>query len=214
VFEEKWKNFQYTVLGPNSLPEIHNANQARIRGLETNVNWKATDDLLLTGSAAWYNAKLTANYCGTTDANGNPITNCAVPLAPKGTQLPITPKFKANLIARYGFDFQGMDAYVQGAFVHVGARTSDLRLIERDLLGNLPAYNTFDLSAGIKRNNWALDAYVENAFDTHGEMGRFSECTPQVCAAHGQVAAYPNGQSYVIPIQPRTYGLRFTQDFY
>ncbi len=227
VFQENWKDFQYTILGPNSLPEIHNANQARIRGLETNVNWKATDDLLLTGSAAWYDAKLTANYCGKAfQATGEPITNCPVgstvdgfffpdgPQAPKGTRLPITPKFKANLVARYGFDFQGMDAYVQGALVHVGERTSDLRLTERTLLGNLPAYTTFDLSFGIKRSNWALDAFIENAFDTKGELGRFSECTPTVCAAQGQVAAYPNGQHYVIPVQPRTYGLRFTQDFY
>lgn len=213
VFDERWKDFQFTVLGQNSLPEIHNANQARINGMETNINWRATDDLLITGSAAWYDAKLTANYCGATDANGHPITDCAVPLAPKGTQLPITPKFKANLIARYEFQVDGMDAYVQGAFVHVGRRTSDLRAIERSLLGDLPAYNTFDFSAGIRHGNWALDGFLNNAFGARGEMGRFSSCTPQVCAAHGVVPGYPNGQYYIIPIQPRTLGLRFTQDF-
>jgi hypothetical protein len=75
--------------------------------------------------------------------------------------LPITPKFKANLIGRYTFNLDGMDAYFQTAIVHVGERTSDLRTLESQLLGNLPAYTTVDFTTGIHKNSWSVDFYLE-----------------------------------------------------
>src|SRR3569832_1250378 len=100
VFQEKWNNFQFAVLGTNGLTVIKNANQARIRGFESNLTWAATYNLVLSGGIALYKSELTANYCGVTDDVGNPITNCTVgdpnfpDIAPKGTELPITAKVK------------------------------------------------------------------------------------------------------------------------
>jgi iron complex outermembrane receptor protein len=226
VFREQWNDFQFNILGANGLTQIKNANSARINGLESQLNWQATYNLNLTAGVALYDAKLTANYCGFTDANGNAVTDCPAgtinpqtgdavtgPQAPKGTQLPITPKFKGNLIARYTFNIGGSDAFVQAALVHVGERTTDLRLEERSLLGNLPAYNSADLSAGVQRNNWSLNLYVDNVFDKRAALYKFAECGVAVCAAHGLVAQYPNGQVYTGFSQPRTFGIRFKQDF-
>ena len=64
VFQEDWKDFQFSYLGQNGLTEIHNAGQARIRGLETDLRWAATYNLAFTGGAAFYDAKLTENFCG------------------------------------------------------------------------------------------------------------------------------------------------------
>ena len=109
VFQEDWKDFQFAFLGQNALTIIKNASQAQIRGLETSLSWAATYNLVLSGGLALYNAELTANYCGTTDASGNPITICQVgqtdangkplypDIAPKGTRLPVTAKVKGNL---------------------------------------------------------------------------------------------------------------------
>ena len=226
VFREKWNDFQFNILGANGLTQIKNANSARIDGLESQLNWQATYNLNLSTGIALYDAKLTANYCGFTDANGNAVTYCPAgtinpqtghavtgPLAPKGTQLPITPRFKGNLIARYTFTLGGSDAFVQAALVHVGARTTDLRLVERGLLGNLPAYNSADLSTGIQHGSWSVDAYVDNVFDTRGAMYKFTECGVTICGAHNVVAQYPNGQVYTGFSQPRTFGIRFKQDF-
>jgi len=223
VFDEKWKNFQFALLeaGGSGLTVIKNANQAEIRGFETNLTWAATDNLQLSGGAAFYDAKLTQDYCGLVALDGTPITDCPIgsaiqptgPQAPKGTQLPVTPKFKGNLIGRYNFNFDGMDAYFQAAMVHVGERTSSLLVVEQQLLGKMPAYTTVDFSAGIHKNDWSLDLFVQNAFDSRGETSRFTECLEDFCAAHGVVPQYPNGQVYTVPIAPRTIGLRFTQDF-
>jgi outer membrane receptor protein involved in Fe transport len=224
VFQENWNDFQFSILGANGLTEIRNANQARVRGLETEVNWAATYNLQLSGGLAFYDAKLTANYCGNVDASGNPVTDCPVgtinpatgvdgPEAPKGSQLPVTPKFKGNLIARYSWDVGENEAYLQAAVVHVGKRRSDLRTIENSLVGDLPAYSTLDLSAGYNWGNFALNFYINNVFDKRAALYKYAECAEATCAAHGVVPQYPNGQVYTVTNQPRTIGLRFTQNF-
>ena len=226
AFRQEWEDFQFSILGANGLTEIKNANQARINGLEMDLNFAATYNLQLTAGMAFYDAKLTANYCGLTDLDGKPLTECVAgtinpdtgeefngPEAPSGTQLPITPEFKGNLIARYTFDVGSMESFVQGALVYVGERESDLRLIEREILGKLDAYTTFDLSAGIRKNNWSVSAYVSNLFDERADLSRFTQCGEQVCGAPGVVPEYPDGQVYTITNQPRTFGIRFSQDF-
>ncbi|HEX8777362.1 MAG TPA: TonB-dependent receptor [Rhodanobacter sp.] len=226
VFRENWNDFQFNILGPNGLTIIKNANSARINGLESQLVWQATYNLNLSAGVAFYDAKLTANYCGFTGADGNPVTYCPAgsinpsdgsvvsgPQAPKGTQLPITPRFKGNLVARYTFDMGENEGFVQAALVHVGRRTTDLRLKERSLLGDLPAYNTVDLSAGFQKGSWSLDAYVDNAFDERAVLYKFTECGVTICGAHGVVPQYPNGQVYTGVSQPRTFGIRFKQDF-
>ncbi|MEW9624309.1 TonB-dependent receptor [Rhodanobacter geophilus] len=226
VFRENWNDFQFNILGPNGLTIIKNANSARINGLESQLVWQATYNLNLSAGVAFYDAKLTANYCGFTGADGNPVTYCPAgsinpsdgsvvsgPQAPKGTQLPITPRFKGNLVARYSFDMGENEGFVQAAFVHVGRRTSDLRLEERSLLGDLPAYNSVDLSAGFQKGSWSLDVYMDNAFDERAVLYKFTECGVTVCGAHGVVPQYPNGQVYTGVSQPRTIGVRFKQEF-
>lgn len=213
VFQEDWKDFQFSILGANGLTEIRNANQARVRGMETELNWAATYNLQLSGGLAYYDAKLTANYCGYTDATGKPVTDCATPQAPKGSQLPVTPKFKGNLVARYTWDVGENEAYLQGAVVHVGKRRSDLRTLENGLVGDLPAYTTLDLSAGYNWSSFKINVYVNNVFDKRAALYKYTECAEAVCAAHGVVPQYPNGQVYTVTNQPRTIGVRFTQDF-
>jgi outer membrane receptor protein involved in Fe transport len=226
LFRERWNDFQFNVLGPHGVTVIENASSARILGLESQLNWQATYNLNLSAGAAVYNAKLTSDYCGFTDASGNIVTNCPAgtinpqtgspvdgPQAPSGTRLPITPRFKANLIARYEFSLGSHDAFAQAALVHVGERTSDLRLNERALLGDLPAYTQLDLSAGIQVANWSLKVFVDNAFDKRGALFKYTECGITNCAAHNVVPQYPNGQVYTGFTQPRTIGITFKQDF-
>ena len=125
----------------------------------------------------------------------------------------MTPKFKGNVTARYNFTVGSFDAFVQGDVVHVGKRESDLRLVEREILGELASYTVADLSAGISRNNWSMSVYVNNVFDERADIFRFANCAETVCGASGVVPEYPNGQVYTVTNQPRTFGVRFSQKF-
>jgi outer membrane receptor protein involved in Fe transport len=203
LFHQNWDDFQFPVLGQNGLTEIKNANQARIRGFEADLNWAASYNWRISSGIALYDAELTENYCGFADANGNPETNCAEPQAPEGSRLPITAKFKGNVTARYTFDVGNYEAHVQGALIHEGRRKSDLRVEIQEILGDLDAYELFDLSAGFRRDNWSVDFYIKNLFDERAELSKFTQCPEAVCG----------DQTYTVVAQPRTFGVRFSQNF-
>src|SRR5690606_15894762 len=155
------------------------------------------------GGFAWYDAKLMEDYCGTTDANGDPETDCADPLAPEGTRLPITARFKGNLTGRYTWDVGAGEAHVQGSVFHQGDRRADLRVAENALLGDLDAYTLFDLSAGFARGQWKFDLFVRNVFDKRTELTKFAECATLTCGF----------QPYIVSSPPRTIGLRVGRQF-
>ena len=198
VFYEKWDKFQFSFLGANGLTEIRNAPQAEVKGVETEVNWVPLDGLNISGGGAYTDAKLTKPYCSDVTAP------CTSPQAPTGTQLPITPKWKANVTARYEWPAAyDLKAHVQGSLVYEGERWADLRTSERSILGRMPSDTTFDFAAGVERNNWRLEAYVKNAFDERGQENRYAECAIAVCGP----------QTYIVPIKPRLIGIRFGQSF-
>lgn len=203
VFMEDWKNFQFSILGANGLTEIKNANQARIKGVESDVTWVPVQGLTINASAAYTDAKLSANYCGFTDSAGNPITQCANPQAPDGTVLPVTPKFKANLTARYAFSLRDWDAYVQGSFVGQTSNWTDLRLKEREIIGQQKGYTTVDLSTGVDKDGLSISVYLKNAFDKRASLNRYAECAESVCGT----------QYYIVPNQPRTIGVKLGRTF-
>ena len=220
VFQQKWNDFQFSILGANGLTEIKNANQAEVNGLEMDINWAATYNLTISAGVGWYDAELTENYCGLTDSNGNPVTDCPDPEAPAGTRLPITPEFKGNLNARYTWDWSNFEPFVQVAYLYEGERRTDLRILENDILGDMPSYNMIDLSAGIRKDNWTLNLYVKNLTDERAQFNRYTQCAETVCGngfpadnVYQPSAQYANGQIYEVVSTPRTIGLRFAQDF-
>lgn len=205
VYYDKWNNFQFSFLGANGLTEIRNAAQADMKGVETDFNWRATDALTIFGSGSYTDAKLTKPYCG--DLADNPTCSPAVnpddPEAPTGTRLPVTPKFKGNVSARYEWDLGPYRAHVQSSVVYQGSSTSDLRVAESAIEGRLPAYTTVDFVAGVKRGNSTIEAFLKNAFDSRGNVTRTTECAIQVCGA----------ETYIVPIRPMLIGVKFGQDF-
>ena len=215
LFREDWDDFQFSYLGQNGLTEIRNANQAQIDGLEIDLSWAATYNLQITGGFAWYDAKLTKNYCGWIKPDGEPESVCppgtldpngdAVdgPQAASGTRLPVTPKFKGAVNARYGWDLGGGEAYWQASLSHAGSRRVDMREAETALLGELDGYTLTDLSAGWRKDNWSIDVFVKNVFDERAEMTRFAQCAALTCGY----------QPYTVIAQPRTIGIRFSQEF-
>ena len=217
IFKEDWKNFQFSFLGLNSVTIIENGGDAEIKGIESELEWAATSKLTMSLNFSWLDPKLTSNYCGTEDpatgqpARSNPCpANPAVgidapfpPLAPSGTQLPITPKFKGNLIARYSFDpIGGWEPNAQAAFMYQTEATPALKTADVQYIGVMPAYGMADLSVGAEKNGMNIQFIVDNVADKRGQVSRFEQCTVAVCQ-----------QPYIIPTQPRTYGIKFGQKF-
>lgn len=84
LFRENWKDFQFSYLGQKRVDRNPHANQAKIDGLELDLTWAATYNLQISGGFAWYDAKLTANFCGWLKPDGKPETVC-----PAGSGIPM-----------------------------------------------------------------------------------------------------------------------------
>jgi outer membrane receptor protein involved in Fe transport len=199
VFWENWNQFQFPFLGPNSVTITKNVGQATSKGVESEISWLPIDELTLSGSGAYTEATLSTDYCG------EPCSDVgASVLARAGTQLPITPKWKLNATARYQWSLGGdLTAHVQGSVVHESGRWADLRFYERNLLGQVRPFTTFDFTTGVERDNWSVELALLNAFDATAEQGRYAECTTGTCGF----------QTYILPSRPRTIALTFSQKF-
>ncbi len=207
VFYEQWQGTQVAIQGLNGVTSIVNAGNAQTKGVETDINWLPVDNLTLSVSGTYIKAKTTTDFCKPTPL-GEVIkgqTACDVTglAAPAGTALPGTPKLKGSGTLRYKFNVGSYESFVQGSAVYEGATSFSLQAGPNALIGDSPAYSAFDFSVGTALNRWTLEAYVNNAFDKRGELGRASEC--------GAAACYSNGR--IVPIIPMNYGIKFGQRF-
>ena len=218
LFTQDWDNFQFSFLGQNGLTIIQNSSKARINGLEMDAEWQVGGGLALTGGVAFIDSELKEDYCGIADpVTSKPITSCPAgvdsgipdigvfqgPQATKGQELPVSPKFKGNVTARYTFPLGNFDAHVQGAYVYAGKRWADLRTVERAIIGQLDAYSIVDFTAGIDNGTYSFELFVGNAFDERAEITRFAQCAEAICGS----------ETYVVTNPPRTFGVRFGQKF-
>lgn len=214
AFLENWKDFQFSFLVPPSITAIANGGNARIKGLENEIQWATTNNLMLSANFTFLDPVLTQNYCGTIGVTSCPDQQTYMaflpgqtwtgPLAPAGTNLPVSPKFKGNAIARYTLNDIGEWApFAQAAFVYQTQTSPVLLQNEAAIYGMQPAYGLLDLSMGADRHDgMQLQFFVTNVTDKRAQLSRFTETNP----------VYDN-QVYIIPSQPRTFGLKFAMRF-
>src|ERR1700722_6747671 len=176
IFEEDWKNFQFTYPGQYGIFVTKNAGGARIRGIETSIDWAATSSLTVGGGFSLLNPILTVPYGQYADqkggvqtatcfnyASGTPVAEPYA--APVGQQLPSTPKFKGNITARNNPSSVGeWQPHVQGSLVYQSAVWADLRTAQREDLGQQPAYAVVDAGIGAEKGGLGVELVINNVF--------------------------------------------------
>ena len=211
LYYEQWQNLQFGFPGPFLAALIANAGAADVKGAELNVDWVPLSGLTLSWGATYNNAKLTENYCGTEDANGNPIatnpcTNASGTViaaqAPIGTRLPYTPVFKTSVSARYEFPLWGQTGFIQADETYQTWSPSAMKTSDESALGEIPAYAISNLFFGWEHDQWTVELLVKNAFDRNAVLSKYGEST----ASYG-FATYSNLET------PRTIGIQFSQRF-
>ena len=202
LFLENWRDAQFGVNGPYAITQIINAGGARTEGIESSIEWLIHPGLTLVTSGTYlWKHNLTDDACIAYSA----APHCGSPdnlAAPAGTQMPVSPSFKANASLRYEFNVAGVKANVQGAGVYQTSARSLLPVADETVIGPLPAYGTVDLSAGLQKNSWTASLNIENLFDGHGQISRYLSCSPAFCTT-----------PYVVPVRPRTFTLQVGQRF-
>jgi outer membrane receptor protein involved in Fe transport len=196
VFHEEWDDIQYGYLPPGGvgLTVIRNVGAAEIDGVEADLAWAPMDSLTVSGGFTWLDAALTKDYIEDPEDG---------PLAFKGDRLPVTPEFKANVTGRYNFPLGDFAAHAQAAVVYTGDSYSVLTEEDRATLGLQDDYTIVDLAFGLNWDAFSLDFFLGNAFDERARTTTGVGCAISICGSN----------PYYFPNQPRTFGVRFTQEF-
>jgi outer membrane receptor protein involved in Fe transport len=210
VYQEDWNNIQLSFLGASGLTEIRNAGIARIRGVEMDVGYRA-GGFSLNAGFSYNDAEIRRDFCVSSFIACDPVANPV--LAPSGSRLPVTPKFKGNAVARYEFPLGDWDGHAQFAVNHTGSRRSDLRTVQSALKGNFPAYTTVDVSFGIKSDVWRIEAFATNLLDEFGVVNTGVSCVETVCGTGITPTTPTGGAFYDVLIKPRVIGIKFSRDF-
>lgn len=221
VYMEEWNNIQYGVVvaGAQGSGYTGNAGKAKVKGIEYDASLQL-GKFTIASSGAYNDAKLQGDFCNfvadraaltirqlDTCAVGTPVpgTNGQTPsvAAIDGTRLPRQPKFKGTTSVRFDMGMGEADAYIQGAALYQTGATQDLNVDQNALYGNTPGFVSFDFSAGIKKDSWTFDVFLQNAFDERGQLTRNTFCSIDFCS----------GSTRTFIIRPQFFGLRWGQRY-
>jgi outer membrane receptor protein involved in Fe transport len=211
IYQQNWKNFQFSYLGANSFTEIHNGPDARIRGVEFDAN-VVKGGLSLNFGGAYTDAKTRKNLC----LGDDPTYQCKGTLpddrpdgvsAKAGTRLPITPQWKLVSTLRYTTPVGAAKVYGQVNATYQSSAAADIRSLTylggttvtsnpAATLGRINAFTQFNLALGSEWDKYSLELFATNVFDKRGDLARFAQCGSCV------------QRTYVVPNQPRTIGIR------
>ena len=202
IYHQIWKNFQFSFLGVNSLTQIQNGRDARVNGIESDINY-VSGGFSLTATAAYTDAKTKGNICHEAIVI-DPTPDCSGAgdsiVAPSGTRLPVTPRFKGSVTARYTWPVWTGHAHVQGVVAYQGSAASDIRTDDEAITGRIRPSTLVDLYAGYDWGQYSLEVFGSNIFDERNELSRFVVCS--ICT-----------QVKIVPGRPRTIGLRLGAKF-
>lgn len=221
LYYETWDNIQYSVVvsGAQGAGMTGNAGKARVYGVEYDADLKL-GQVTVSTSGAYNDAALDGNFCNfafnPTSMSISQLSTCTLgatvpgssPPTPQvaaadGTRLPRQPKFKGTTSVRYDTEFGEYTAYIQGAALYQTGATQDLNVFNNDLLGNTSGFMTVDFSGGIKKDNWTMDVFIQNAFDRRGLTTRNTFCSVTFCS----------GSSRAFPVKPQFFGVRFGRKY-
>ena len=204
-----------------------NVGDAEITGLDADITWLATDDLVVNAAFSVIDTELT---------RVNPELEGIA--AGVGSELPYTATFSGNINARYYFELDGgqqgfvnasvaytgdrlagmvMDAYVmEDATRHIYGMGSGLKIEDEaavyegatftDADGNAfrggryvqESYVISNVSVGMSDDSWKVELFIDNLFDESAILNiDTQQFTPKV-----------------VTNRPRTMGVRFSFDYY
>ncbi|MDR3509910.1 MAG: TonB-dependent receptor plug domain-containing protein [Caulobacteraceae bacterium] len=196
-----WQNPQVNVSTPNgSFPAAVNGKGAESEGVDLEGRFKLTDEITLSGTYAYNQAKLTA-----------PIVVGGHRYGSNGTVLPGTPHNTASFGVDYGRSIlNDVDFNLHVDASWKDAMTTSLTPAENV---NLPAFTVLNASVGVSRGPWRASLFADNISNTRGVLSANNATlvTLETAAATGATAGYrydPRAINNRLS-RPLTIGLRF-----
>jgi iron complex outermembrane recepter protein len=205
LYQEDWKNTQIAIFDPGVTGDLTfttNGPNYRVRGLETSFVTRLTPGLTVTGAAAW-NSSEVVKTLSLVDPKTGQLIDIANPFGALGSPLAQSPPFQGNIRARYEFAFQSYCAFVQAGATHQAHSYASTNQLTTELNGSThtayedPPFSTYDAAAGISKDAWSVQGYVENLTDARANLYSF----------------YNEYVKSTTVNRPRTLGVRFSYRF-
>ncbi|QFT78668.1 TonB-dependent receptor [Erythrobacter sp. THAF29] len=179
-------NLQTQIFDPSitNLFFSDNAANAEIYGIEADFTIApyATPGLTVAGAFSILDTEITEVLTPTNDVIA-------------GEELAYAPNFQGNVRIRYEWDVSSdMEAFIQPQLTHSASKFTDIIEINKI---KLDAYTVFDLSAGVKKDQWSFEVFGENLFDERAEIS----------------GVFGNDRERIITNRPLTVGVRVGFDY-
>ncbi|MEQ8412276.1 MAG: TonB-dependent receptor [Erythrobacter sp.] len=179
-------NLQTTIFDPSITNLFFSANaaDAEIYGVEADFTYApyAVPGLTVAGAFSILDTEVTEVLIPTNDVV-------------EGSDLAFAPSFQGNLRVRYEFAATDtLDAYVMPQVTHSASKFTDI--IEINKL-ELDSYTVFDLSAGVKKDQWTFEIFGENLFDERAQIS----------------GNFVNDRARIVTNRPLTIGMRVNFDY-
>ena len=145
-----------TIPGTNSTEIddlISNVGQARLRGVELEVQTRPVEGLSVDAGVGYVNSKFLKDILDPSGAVETPL---------KGMSLPRSRKWSGNANVEYRFPVASTTMFVRGEFSAFSGTYESIRRIPAD---RLPGYSLVNLRVGGTIGRIDLTAYAENIFD-------------------------------------------------
>ena len=192
VYYILWNNIQVSDFtdDANSFTFISNAGKARVAGVEVEANARPLPGLNLGATFSFTGAQLTRDQ---------PTVNFGFG-GRRGDRFPNVPRWASSATAQYVWPAAATyDGFVRADFAYVGASETQFNP-NSPIANHKSAYTTVDFKLGIRGDNWGLELFIDNLFDSLGQVNiieQASDLTPRA----------------IVPLVPRTVGINLTKGF-
>lgn len=199
LFWIDWDDIQLAGQTAAGLNILTNGGAARSRGIEFSGEWRLGGGWSVNGNATYTDAVLTETIVPSS-------AGTYLVIGPKGTQLPLTPRFASNLGVAKTVELGGRWSVELGAnWSHVGNRNSLLRLATpaaaaRSGALRVPAYDVVDMHVTLTDGDWEATLFASNVTNDRGI----------VSISDSQGLSPATSATFV---QPRTIGVIFARNF-
>ncbi len=159
LFYVEVDDLQTTIFDPSivNLFFSDNAADAEIVGLEGDVSWVPTENLMITGAFSILDTEITGVNTPTSDVRD-------------GDELAYAPDFQANVRARYTWYLDGnMTAHVMPHVAYSSSAQSDVIIINND---ETDSWVLVGVTAGLARDSWSAELFADNIFNEDAELTR------------------------------------------
>lgn len=154
-----WRNLQLNTPSANSPAQfdITNAGNATTKGIEFALNYRPVAGWDLFGSVAWQDAKFRS---GAMDNDSRGLA--PAPTNISGNRLPFAPDYTASFGTQFTVEIGGgWNAYARAEIQNIGTFFYDsINGAAQD------SYTLANFRLGVRNQNWFVESFVNNAFDT------------------------------------------------